>query len=212
MKMMRSMVLVAAGLSITGAPAVAMSTDSDWTGHFGIGYVFGQGRFSDAVEDDWMLTGGAVYRRHDAPVGWFIDLSWSNHDLERDVLNSLAVDDGDVDNFSLASGVQFNTPKRGKTGLYFKAGIAEHFLDVDLTEPGIVTGVVCDPWWWWCVPAAGVGDVVVESESTWRFGYNAGIGITWDLRSTQLYLEARYNWINLNETVAYLPVIFGWRW
>jgi len=213
MNMMRALPFIAAGLLLMGVPAAAQTTDRDWTGHLGLGYSFGQGTYQDAVEDDWLLTGGAVYKPKTWPVGLFFDLTYSNHDIEQDVLNALAVDDGDIDNFSIAGGAQFAAPTKGKVGFYFKAGISEHFLDVDLTEPGIVTGVVCDPWWWWCVPAAGVGDVVVESESTWRFGYNTGIGINFGLANrTQFYLEARYNWINLEKTVAYVPVIIGWRW
>lgn len=213
MKTIRALVLAVAGLLLAVSNAAAQPKGKPWTGHIGIGYTSFQGRASDHVDDSWVLTGGAVYRPPKWPLGLFMDVSYGDHEIDQDVLNLLDVDDGDIDNFTFAAGAHWTAPTKGSVGFYLKAGISEHFLDADLTNPGIISGIVCPPYWWWCFPVTGVGDVVVESESTWEFGYNAGIGMTFELANrSQLYLEARYNWIDLEQTVEYVPFIFGWRW
>jgi opacity protein-like surface antigen len=199
-------------IAVTPASALPVKGKA-WTGNFAFGYNYLQGRAADLAEDDWYFTAGAVYKPPAWRVGIFMSLSYSNHNIDRDILNELDVDGGDITDVTGAAGIHFALPTKGHVGFYGQAGIAEHWLDANLTEPALISGVVCDPWWWWCAPAAVEGDVIVDSETTMRFGYNAAVGLTFPLASgSELYVEFRMDWIDMSETVRYMPVTFGWRW
>ena len=56
--------------------------------------------------------------------------------------------------------------------------------------------------------------LVVASESNTDFGWNGGIGVTFELASgSQFYLEAKYHSIDTSPAkTEYIPITFGYRW
>ena len=75
-------------------------------------------------------------------------------------------------------------------------------------------GIICDPWWWWCRPGLVPGTVIVASESTTEFGWNVGVGISFEVGlGNELFLEARYHQIDLDRAkTEFIPISFGYRW
>ena len=55
-------------------------------------------------------------------------------------------------------------------------------LDGELTNTGLVYyPPICDPWYWWCIPGGvGPGEIVQASKSVTEFGFNGGIGLTFE--------------------------------
>ena len=52
-----------------------------------------------------------------------------------------------------------------------------------------------------------------EGSSEHSQNENSGVGVTFELpSSSQIYIEAKYHWINTKETTQYLPIVIGYRW
>jgi hypothetical protein len=201
-------VLVCAGLVLAGSAAAQPDKGRDWTGNIAIGWSGVQGDAGDVLGDDLIINGGAVYKPSDWPVGLFFDGAWSNYDIKSSLLDAAGLE-GDVLNFSISTGLLWSRPISGNVGFYLQGGFSGYYLDAEVTED--TTVVVCDPWWWWCYPAAG--EYVWQSKDTTEWGYNAGIGISFDLASdSQFYVEGRYHWIETDRSVEYTPIVIGFRW
>jgi len=208
---MRSRVLiglVCAGLLLGGSTMAQPKKDKDWTGNIAIGWSGLEGTAGDALGDDLILNGGAVYKPSDWPLGVFFDMAYSNYDIKSAELDAAGLQ-GDVSDVSLSSGFLWSKSFGGKVGFYLQGGISGYYLDAEVTET--TTVVVCDPWWWWCY--VDDGEIVWASQDSTEFGYNAGVGLTFDMASdSQLYVEARYHWIDADQTVEYIPIVVGYRW
>jgi opacity protein-like surface antigen len=200
----------------------------DWFGHFSGGWSLAEGTFGDIVDDDFYLNGGATYWPEAWAAGINLDLAWADYDLSgsavrrlNDFLDDLpgqtdSISGGDVDVWSLSINALWGPKLDGAVGFYVLGGIGMDFLDGDLTTTGIIYyPPYCDPWYWWCYPGGYVpGDVVVASESTTEFAWNAGAGVTFELESSsQLYIEAKYHSANTDrESTDTIPIVIGFRW
>lgn len=107
--------------------------------------------------------------------------------------------------------------KEGGASFYIVAGVGGYYLDGRLTDTGLVYyPPVCDPWYWWCYPGGvGQGTYAVTSESATKFGWNGGVGLTFEVGSSgsQLFLEAKYNSVDTDrESTDFVPITLGYRW
>ena len=199
------------------APAAMAQPKKDWKSWYGdvsVAYSSPEGAAGDAVDSGWNLSGGAIYRPTDWPVGLWTELGYNNFDIKGSILDQLGVNNGDVDIWSLTGGAIWSTQSSKPVNFYLEAGIGWYLIDVTVTNPGVgFVPPICG--WWWCLPGGAVPvDVIVGSESTIRFGYDAGIGITFAVGDgSQIYLEAKYHWAQTtNETTEYVPIAIGFRW
>ena len=53
----------------------------NWFGHFAAGYSFGQGTFGDIVDDDFYVSGGALYWPDQWNIGIELELSYDERDI-----------------------------------------------------------------------------------------------------------------------------------
>ena len=66
-----------------------------------------------------------------------------------------------------------------------------------------------------CFPGGvGPGQAVVASESTTEFTWNAGLGISFEMKGgSELYIEAKYKSAETNrESTETIPLVIGVRW
>jgi opacity protein-like surface antigen len=198
----------------------------DWFGHFAIGYVVPEGDAADVVDSTWMLSGGATW--WPGAVGLDFDLGWADFDvsneaiqkindaISQDPLNDGTVNDGSISTWWLTTDAIWSPENEGTVSFYIAGGIGAYYLDGQLTTTGLIYyPPSCDPWYpWWCYPGGvGTGNYVVGSQSEWEFGYNAGIGLNIELASgSQIYLEAKYHYIDTNTAVTIIPIQIGFRW
>jgi opacity protein-like surface antigen len=210
------------------AEAAGGRPDKDWKsffGHVAGGLNLAQGDFGDIVDDDIYLNGGFMYWPQEWPIGLNVDLAWTESDIKSSVIRRIndalppdagLVNDGEVSIWSLSVNGQWGPDLGGPVGLYVTAGIGIDWLDAELTDDALVYyPPVCDPWFWWCVPGGvGPGTVVRADEDATEFGWNAGLGITFDLDSgSQIFVEARYKTTQTDrEDTEYVPVVVGFRW
>jgi hypothetical protein len=209
---------------LSSGSAWAGKPDKDWKnwfGHFAIGYVVPEGDFGDLVDDTWNLSGGATWWT--GPVGLDFDLAWNDFDLTNSAIGQIndnlgmgstgEVTSGDLQIWSFTTDAIWSPDTQGSVSFYIAGGIGAYYLDGQLNTTGLIYyPPVCG--WYWCYPGwVGSGDIVVGSESTWEFGYNGAIGINFELSSgSQIYVEAKYHYVDTSTALTYVPVQVGYRW
>lgn len=203
-------------------------TSRNWFGDVSAGYGYLQGDSNDILDNDWVLSGGAMFWPSGSKVGVDINVSWGRFDFSDDALraintaialdplNSGSVDGGDVETWQLTVNAVWGLRESSGGGLYLTGGIGAYDLKGTLTNTGIVYyPPFCDPWyWWWCVPGGfGTGSVPVASDSTTELGFNFGLGYSFDMADGQLFVEAKYHRIDTDtEDLEYIPITIGFRW
>lgn len=204
------------------------SSNRSWFGHIDGGYAFATGDTADFLDDDWSIGGGAIYWPSDWPIGiafdlnyWQMDLSGSaidriNEIIDQDPNNEGDITGGDVEAWQFGVNAIWSLGPDTASGFYLTGGISYNDLTGRITETGLVYyPPICDPWyWWWCVPGGvGPGNIVVGKQSSEEFGWNLGAGYSFDTRSGQFFIEARYQQIDVGEeSLEYIPLMFGFRW
>lgn len=198
----------------------------DWFGHIYGGYAFATGTTSDFLDDDWTISGGALYWPSHWSFGialdvnyWRMDLSSAsvqgiNDAIASDPMNAGQITGGDIDNWQLGVNGIWSLGADSANGLYAVGGISWNSVTGRVTETGLVYyPPICDPWLWWCIPGGiGPGTFVSGKRSSDEFGWTAGLGYSFDNPGGQLFIELRYQQIEFaNEDIEYIPLTIGWR-
>ena len=98
-------------------------------------------------------------------------------------------------------------------GGYVVGGFGVFTRTVNLTRPGVVPGLICDPWTFICYSAPVYADIIYRSNSVTKGGWNIGGGITFRLNEgVQFYTEIRYYEVLTPDVhTQLLPLTFGLR-
>jgi len=151
-------------------------------------------------------------------LGLDAEFMWHDLPVKRNVINALQVPDASARLYSVTFNGIVPIPTHGKVGFYLIGGGGWYHRSGELTEPGLVHGTVCEPFWiWWgdCVDGLIPGNKVLASSSSDTFGGNIGGGITYrfGMGSIKFYSEARYHHAPHNHiNTDILPLTFGLRW
>jgi hypothetical protein len=218
--------IVCVTLLVAGTSTFAGRPDKSWKswfGHFSGGYTLAQGDFGDYVDDTWTLSGGATYWPETWPVGLDFELGYNDDfDVDSsviDAINAVLPEDsaeitgGSVRVWSMTADFIWS-PGKGSVSPYLAGGLGAYYSRAELTAPGVIYyPPICG--WWWCYPGGvAPGTVVANSESSWDWGANVGIGLNWEMSmGSQIYLEVKYHWVDADPTeITYLPIQIGYRW
>jgi opacity protein-like surface antigen len=102
-----------------------------------------------------------------------------------------------------ANGV-YKVPLGGGVRAYGVAGVGAYNARVDFNQGGYG---YCNPFWGYCY-GYGYG----PSDSTTKFGWNAGLGVEFPLYYGQAwFIEARFNRIETQQAIEYVPITVGFR-
>ncbi|HXV75960.1 MAG TPA: outer membrane beta-barrel protein [Candidatus Polarisedimenticolaceae bacterium] len=192
-----------------------------WFGHVAGGYSAPTSTSAEFLEGGYNFNGGATYWPEHWPVGIDLELGYNTFDVKREVLDDIRdatgfddTLDGDVDIWSLTVDGMWGPPPGGGINVYFAGGLGVYHEEATLSTPVAYSGIVCDPWWYWCVPGVITGEGIIDSESETNFGYNLGVGLTFELGlGSQIYLEAKYHRVERDrEPTDYIPIVIGYRW
>lgn len=226
---LRAGAVCAALLLTTSAAQAGGRPDYDsrsWFGHLDLGMIEPQSRTADILDSDWTLSGGATFWPSDWPVGLMFDVGYTDLDLTASAINALNdaasqdpnttgyIDDGDVRTLQLTVNAIWG-PGESSQGVYFTGGLGYYHLKAKVSEVGLVYyPPFCDPWFWWCYPGGiGSANIIRGEESTGEIGYNLGIGYSFDVGVSQMFIELSYHEIpTANTEMTYMPITFGWRW
>jgi len=117
--------------------------------------------------------------------------------------------------WSLGVGAIWGPDSGGSVGFYVIGGLGVDYLEAKAKTTGLVYyPPICDPWLGWCYPGGvGPGTIVVKSDKTTEWSWNAGVGITFELASgSQIYVEAKYKAIQTDTVTEIVPIVVGFRW
>jgi len=181
--------------------------------NFGGGPTFTVSDTSDRLNTGYNFTFGGGYN-FSKNLGVNIDYIFNGADLSTKVLNFTSAPGG----YAHVWGFGFNpiyriAPER-RMGGYLTGGYGVYTRTVNLTRPGVVPGVICDPWTFFCYSAPVYADIIYRSNSTTKGGWDIGGGFTYQLSGNmKFYAELRYYKV-LTTTVRteLLPLTFGLRW
>jgi opacity protein-like surface antigen len=94
---------------------------------------------------------------------------------------------------------------------YITGGYGIYARKFQLTRPSVGTTVICDPYWFYCGTAIVPVDLIIGERTTWKQGWNAGIGLEMGGR-IKFFADARYLWVaNPQIRIEAIPVSFGVR-
>ena len=213
--------------SLTWAGGRPGDSSRSWYSEIGGGWLFPQGRSDDNLDSSFALSGGALYWPSNWPAGIDINLAYSSPDISNKAINAIndqismdpgnsgKIDGGYVNIWALTVDGLWSLGEKTQ-GFYLSGGVGVYYLQGRLTETGLIYyPPICDPWyWWWCYPpGVGPGSIVTASDSTTKYGWNAGIGYSFrPTLSGQLYLEAKYHSISTDKKdITYVPIEVGYR-
>ena len=228
---MRRIALVLVGLILfwpAGPTEAGARPDKEWKdvfGHFSAGIMLPEGDLDGIIEGATWINGGVLYWPSDWAVGLEIDLGYVSSDFEESVIRSIndqlmpgqgSITGGDVDMWSTSANLVWGPDTSGSVGFYLIGGVGFDFIDAKLTDDALIYyPPICDPWFWWCIPGGvGPGTVAVFQRDTTEFGWNAGVGLTFETKSgSEIFLEARYKSYDTSpHSTEILPVTVGVRW
>ena len=213
-------ILLAVLVSATSAMA---QPDKSWKwiyGHVYGGAAFPAGDAADSLEQGWSFGGGVTLRKQNWPVAFVADLAYNDMRIKQEKLwgtddedNPVKIaDSGSFDVWSVTGDLIWQPKTKGSVGFYLQGGVGMYYTSAQVTNSVWVPGWGCG--WYWCTPGYWPADQVLGSVSSWDWGYNAGVGITFSLASdSQIFVQATWHSVqNSDTTFEYLPVVVGYRW
>jgi len=201
-------------------------TERNWFPVFSGGWAMAQSDTSDVLDDDFTISGGALFWPRAWDAGIELKLTYSGFDISDDSINAInaaiaqdpansgRIDGGDLDTWQFTINGIWG-PGSDRDGFYLTGGIGAYHLDAKLTNTELVYyPAFCDPWFWWCVPGGfGPGSVVQASDSSTEFGLNVGVGYNVETGGGQFFVEAKYHRIDTDtRDLEFVPINFGFRW
>lgn len=106
-------------------------------------------------------------------------------------------------------------PRSSRVNAYATGGFGLFDRNLTLTQPAVLTTIICNPFFG-CYPVSYGANEVVGSFSTVKAGFDNGAGLEFRIRDRRasLFAEARYQrmFTSHGSDVSYVPVTFGVRW
>lgn len=203
------------GAAAPSAYAQYSSNDSPIQWHVDGGLNIPTGSNSSLVNTGYNFGFGATFRQPGAPFGLRLDMNFSSNNVSTHGIyvasgaTNTNINSGWIDGWSITADGEYRYHFNGQAYAYGIAGIGGYYTSVQLAEVGY--GYICNPWWNFCY--VGTGNVVTVSNSSTKFGWNAGLGVGFHLQGgASLFVEARYTWVDTSALkFEYIPLVFGVR-
>ncbi|MCU1308287.1 MAG: hypothetical protein JWN45_2982 [Acidobacteriaceae bacterium] len=184
------------------------------TVHGGFGYTPLVGPLSRNLDNGWnfQIGGGFMFSRH---LGFVGDYQYNHLGVPQDVLNALAVPDGNAHVQSLTFGPEIRFAPSRPISPYLIGGIGWYRRTVEFTSPTLTTATIFDPFFGFFFPAIVPANVVLGSITRDGFGGNVGLGFAFGFHESRarLFVEARYHQASMERRdTQMVPFTVGIRW
>jgi len=186
----------------------------DWSkaqGYVGGGFTIPQAGLGQRHDMGWgFLAGGGM--RVSPKVSLNVEYSFNKLDYSRSTFTSgvpTATYKGGTELHGFTFNPRLHTPPLWKLGTYITGGYGIYWSKFQLARPN-TSPVACDSYWSSCTPGSVVpADSVLGATSTWKGGWNAGLGIEGGGR-VKFFADARYVYVfTTNIRTEIIPVTFG---
>ena len=213
--MLSRIVLLALGAVVVAAPKAYAQETSPVRWHIMGGVLEPVGNTADLLQTGWDFGFGVTFRNPGQPFGIRLDFNYGSNNATRALLQQgsestgLNITGGWVDSWNATVNLEAQHFFSNAVYGYLIGGIGAYYTSIQLTEYGY--GYVCNPWWYYCY--VGSGETVVASNSSTRFGWNAGAGIGFRLASgPTLFVEARFTQVQTSgQSLETIPILIGMR-
>lgn len=187
--------------------------------HMDTGYASTTGPISDFLQGGWSLGGGFSWQPDlSSPLALRTDLDYTRfHATQRliginQAVNQTQIDDGYGEILDLAVDGEYRMPLSPYMTGYAVAGIGVAHRRIALTQTVALGGYVCDDWFGFCEFDLVPGAVVVASDNTTQFAWNAGLGLDFAVGSGEtFFVEARFTRIQTAQPTDFVPIRVGLR-
>jgi opacity protein-like surface antigen len=192
----------------------SFAQDRGLTVHAGGGYTPLVGPLSKRLDNGWnvQVGGGYMFTPYLGLVG---DYQYNGLGVPQDVLNVLAVPDGNAHVQSFTAGPEIRFAPGSKVSLYIIGGIGWYRRTVEFTSPTFAAVTAFDPFFGFFFPAIVPANQVLGSITRDGFGGNVGLGFTFRFHEsrTRLFVEARYHQASMERSdTQMVPFTVGIRW
>ena len=145
-----------------------------------------------------------------------LDFNYNHFGLNSAALARFGEPGGNISVWSLTFQPSYRIlPRPSPVNAYATGGFGFYDRKLTLTQPTVLTTIVCDPFFG-CFPLSYAANQIVASFSTVKPGFNAGAGLEFRLNDSRarLFAEARYQrmFTTHGPDLSYVPVTFGLRW
>ena len=211
-------VVVVGALAIATTIPVFADTGEPVRGYVAGGYVEPIGAAGDALGGGFNISGGVVWKPSPARgLGVRADLGFNLWNASQTAIDNFAgtgsalVDSGYASMFSLTIDALWQFGQPDKVGGYVGLGIGGYRRYAALTNEVLQVGYICDPYWGYCYNATTTGYQVIADDTLTKFGVNASVGILFPVGAGEMYVEARYHYVDSPKSFEYLPIVLGYR-
>jgi hypothetical protein len=188
--------------------------------HIDTGYAATSGAIADALDGGWTFGGGFSWRpAYSSPFALRTDLNYSRFDATRQLiainqpLYQTQINDGYGEVVDLAVDGEYEAPITPYISGFAVAGAGAAYRRLALTQTVAYGDYFCDPWFGYCEFGVAPGEVIVASEDTTRFEWNAGVGLDFALGGGEsFFVEARFTRIQTpTQPTDFIPIRVGLR-
>lgn len=218
MRQSRFLIVLTLGLPAAGiVRAEPPLTPRPVVGHVAAGYASPMGEGEDFFHGGWQGSGGATFHFSPAvPVGMRVDVGYTRFRAIEQVLETgtfpaqVRLDDGQlaVTHLMLDALWEFGGQRVGGW-LGGGVGVLHRRIDVTYTVPAVILfpldlGLPIDV-------GGGAGQTESHDQRT-QIGFDVSAAIRFPLQSgSEVYFEARYQWMESDPATEFLPVVIGFR-
>ena len=187
--------------------------------HLDAGYAATTGQIADFLDSGWSIGGGLSWQPDfSSPFALRADLDYTRFNATRQLIavnqaaNQTQIDDGYGEVVDLAVDGEYKMPLTPYVTGYALAGIGVAHRRIALTQTVAVGDYFCDSWFGYCEYGLVPGEVVVASDNTTQFAWNAGVGLDFDLRNGEtFFVEARFTRMQTTQPTNFVPIRVGLR-
>lgn len=187
--------------------------------HMDTGYDATTGQTGNVLDGGWTIGGGLEWQPDfSSPLALRADLNYSRFDVTRQLIginetaDQTEIDDGFGEIVDLAVDGEYRKPLSPNVTGFAVAGVGVAHRRIALTQTVALNGYVCDAWFGFCDYDVVPGEVIVASDNTTRFTWNAGLGLDFALWNGQtFFVEARFTRMQTVQPTDFVPIRVGLR-
>lgn len=184
-------------------------------GYVAGGYTVAAGEAANFVNNGWNVGGGWQWGTP-GPVWLRLNFEYSRNDATNQLLtegtaaNQTQINHGWSDLYSTDfDAVYYMRLSRGIKA-YVLAGGGGAIRRISLTQTVSSGATVCNDWAGFCEAGGYPGNVLVDSKTTGRWEWNAGVGLDFSIGGSEsFFVEARYMEIETPVPTTFIPIRVG---
>jgi hypothetical protein len=197
---------LSAHITLGGLPLSSGGSDNYFIGRYlAGGYTVAAGEAANLLDNGWNMGTGLQWRLPRGPVSLRLGVEYSHNKAT----NQTQIDHGWSELYSTDLDAIYHIPLSRSINAYVMAGGGGAIQRISLTHT-VGSSPYCNRWAGICDVGSHQGDVLLNSDRTGRWEWNAGAGVRFSLRGDDaFFVEARYVEVETPVPTRSLPIRIG---